>query len=106
MTLRNIAFVPRVPFDICSYNAIQEEHAITLHSTGVQIIHGRALFRKEKFGNCVEATKVVRHGNPPAHAAAALKPGKQRWIDVNDLHRLLGHAHDMFFLWDCTSVGD
>ena len=33
VTLRNVAFVPGVPFDLYSFNMIQQEHAITLDPT-------------------------------------------------------------------------
>ena len=94
VTLRNVAFVPGVPFDLCSFNVIQEEHVITLDHEGAHMLDGRVFFRKEKFGNYVEATRVARHEKPPALAAAVLRPGRQRWIDINDLHCSLGHAHD------------
>ena len=55
---------------------------------------GRVFFREEKFGNYIEATRVARREKPPALAAAVLRPGRQRWIDINDLHCSLGHAHD------------
>ena len=62
------------------------------------MLDGHVLFRKEKLGNCVEATRVVRHVNTHELTAAMLKPGKQRWIDVNDLHCSLGHVHECWFL--------
>ena len=47
----------------------------------------------EKSGNYVEATRVAGHEKPPALVAAVLRTGRQRWIDVNDLHCSLGHDH-------------
>ena len=73
MTLRNVAFVSRVPFEECSFKIIQEEHVITLDSTGAHMIDRRV---RETIGHYVEATKVVRHANTPALAAAELKPVK------------------------------
>ena len=54
----------------------------------------RVFLRKEKFCKYLEATQVERHKKPPAFAAAVLRPGRQRWIDANDLHCSLGHSHD------------
>ena len=73
---------------------IQEDHVISLDHAGAHMLDGRVLFHKEKFGNYVEATRVVRHERPSALAAAVLRPGSQRWIDVNDLHCSLGHVYD------------
>ena len=94
VTLRNVTFVPGVPFDLCSFNVIQEKHVTTLDHKGAYMLDGRVFFRKEKFGNYVEATRVARHEKPPALAAAVLRPGRQTWIDVNDLHCSLCHTHD------------
>ena len=94
VTLRDVAFVPGVPFDLCSFNVIEEDQFITLDNAGTHMLDGRMLFRKEKFGNYVEATRVARHERPSALAAAVLSPGSQRWIDVNDLHCSLGHVYD------------
>ena len=93
MTLRNVSFVPGVPFDLCSFNVIQEEHVITLDHKGAHMLDEGVFLRKEKFGNYVEATRVARHEKLPALAAAVLRPVKQRWIDAIDLHCSLGHAH-------------
>ena len=94
MILRNVAFVPGVLFFLCSLSVIQEAHVITLDHEGANMLDGGVFFRKEKLGNYVEATRVARHGKPPALAASVLRPGRQRCIDVNDLHCFLGHAHD------------
>ena len=68
VTLRDVAFVPGVPFDLCSFNVIQEEHVITLDRTGVYMLDVRVLFCKGKFGNYVKATRAERHERPPALA--------------------------------------
>ena len=94
VTLTNVAYVPGVSFDLCSFNVIQEEHVITLDHNGVHMLNGCVFFRKEMFGNYLEATRIARHEKPPASAAAVLRPGGQRWIDVGDLHCALGHTHD------------
>ena len=94
VTLRTVAFVPGAYLDLCLLNVIQEEHVITLDHEGTHMLNGRVFFRKGKFGNYVEATRVARHDKPPALAAAVLRPGRQRWIDANGMHCSLGHAHD------------
>ena len=58
------------------------------------MLDGRVLFCKEKFGNNVKATWVARPERLSALAAAVLRPGSQRWINVDDWHCSLGHAHD------------
>lgn len=58
------------------------------------MLDGRVFFHKEKFGPYVETTRVARHEKPSALAAAVLTPGRQRCIDVNNLHCFLGHTHD------------
>ena len=47
-TLRKVAFVPEVLFDLCSFNVIQEEHVINLDHEGAYMLDGRVVFRKEK----------------------------------------------------------
>ena len=71
MSLSNVAFVTGVPFDLCSFYVIQEEHAITLrsrrgpHARWTRIFP-RGEIRKLKF----EATPVARCEKPSAFAAA------------------------------------
>ena len=55
VTPRYVAFVPGVPFDVCSFNVIQENHVITLDHAGAHTLDGRVLFRKEKLGNYIES---------------------------------------------------
>ena len=105
MTLQNVAFVPGASFYLCSFNAIQGGHVTTLDRTGAHMLDGRVPFRKKKFGNYVKATRVERHANPPAFAAAVINPGKQRWIDVNDLHCSLGQAHDVVLRETARQLG-
>ena len=94
MTPRYVAFVPGVPFDVYPFNVIREDHVVTRDHAGAHMLDGRVLFRKEKLGNYVEATRVARHERPSVLAAASLRPGSQSWIDVNDLHCSLGHTND------------
>ena len=49
VTLRDVAYGPGVPFDLCSSNVIQEEHVINLDHNGAHMLNGRVFFRKEKF---------------------------------------------------------
>lgn len=56
-TLRGVAFVTAVAFDLCSFNVIQEEHGTTLDHTGAHKLDRRVFFRKEKFGN----HQMLRH---------------------------------------------
>ena len=104
-TLRNVAFLPGVPFDLCSFNVAQEEQVITLDHEGAHMLDGRVFFRKEKFGNFAEATRVEIHKKPPALATAVLGPGRQRWIDVNDSRCSLDHAHDTVLRETSRQIG-
>ena len=74
VTLRDVAFVPGVPFDLCSFNVIQEDHVITLDPTEVHMLDGDMLFRTGTFGNYVDATRVAMHDRPPALAAVPVPP--------------------------------
>ena len=47
VTLRDVPFVPGIPFDLCSFSVIHEENVITLDHAGAPILDGRVLFRKE-----------------------------------------------------------
>ena len=66
MTLRDVAFVPGVLFDLCSFNVVQEEHVITPDRTGAHMLDGHVLFRKGKVGKYVDATRVAKHEQLPA----------------------------------------
>ena len=48
---------------------------------------------------------VARHERPLELAAAVLRTGSQRWIDVNDLHCSLGHAHDVVLRETARQLG-
>ena len=104
VTLRNVSYVPGVPFDL-SFNVIQEEQVITLDHNGAHMLNGRVFFRKGKIGNYVKVTGVARHEKPPALAAVVLRPGGHRWIGVNDLHCSLGHAHDTVVRENARQMG-
>ena len=113
VTLKNVAVVLGIWFDLISFNQIQEAHPILLDKEGAHILEGRILFTKHANGNFVQATKVAHHGSPavclnhgmpattvpsatvpPAMAAAVLRPGASTPIDNNDLHASLGRAHE------------
>lgn len=65
VTLRCVASVPGVPFDLCALNVIQEENVITFGEIRTHMLEERACVREGKFGNCIEAIRVARHHNPP-----------------------------------------
>lgn len=54
-TLRNVVFVPGVPFHFCSFKVLQEEHSIALYHKGAPMLNGHVFFRKENFGDYFEA---------------------------------------------------
>ena len=113
MTLKNVAVVPGIGFDLISFNSIQETHPVLLDKEGAYILGSRILFTKHANGNYVQATKVTHHGTPavclnpgmpattvpsdtvpPTIAAAVLRPGATTSADINYLHASLGHAHE------------
>ena len=113
VTLKNVAVVPGIWFDLISFNQIQETHPILLNKEGAHILGGRILFTKHANGNNVQATKVAHHGSPAvclnprmpattvpsatvplAMAAAILRPVASTSMNINDLHASLGHAHE------------
>ena len=52
-------------------------------------------FDKERNGNYVQATRVVRGSRgSPAMVAAVMRSGRQRSMNINDMHYSLGHAND------------
>ena len=112
-TLKNVAGVSGIWFDLISFNQIQEAHPVLLDKEGGHILGSRILFTKHANGNYVQATKVDHDGSPavclnpgmpattvpsatvpPAMAAAVLRPGATTSADTNDLHVSLGHAHE------------
>ena len=110
MTLKNVAVVPGIWFDLIYVNQIQETHPVLLDQEGAHILGSRILFTKHANGNYLQATKVAHDGSPtvclnpattvpsatvpPAMAAAVLRPGATTSADINDLHVSLGHAHE------------
>ena len=113
VTLKNVAVVPGIWFDLISFNQIQEAHPVLLDKGGAHILGSRILFTKHASGNYVQATKVAHVGSPavclnpgmpattapsatvpPAMAAAVLRPGATTSADINHLRVSLGHAHD------------
>ena len=113
VTLKNVAVVPGIWFDLISFNQIQETHPVLLDKEGTHILGSRIFFTKHANWNCVQATKVAYHGSlavylnpgmpattvpsatvPSAMAAAVLRPGATTSTDINDLHASLGHTHE------------
>lgn len=64
ITLRNVAFVPGLPFGLCSFNVIHE-NIYVLDDGEAHNFDGRVLFRQKKFRNIVEGTRGARHDKPP-----------------------------------------
>ena len=99
VTLREVSFVPGVWYELMSFNIIQETEDIVLNKTGAHMLRGRVRFGKERNGNYVQATRVARDSRgPPATVAAVMRPGRQRSMNINDMHYSLGHANDATLL--------
>ena len=59
------------------------------------MLRGRVRFYKEGNGNYVQATPVARGSRgPPAMVAAVMRPGRQRSMNINDMHYSPGHANN------------
>ena len=56
VTVRNVAFVAGMLFDLSSFNIIRVENVIALDHEGAQMLDGRVLVRSEKLGNFAVAT--------------------------------------------------
>ena len=70
VTLKNVAVVPGIWFDLISFNQIQEAHPVLLDKEGAHIL-GSRIFFKHANGNYVQAIKVAHDGSP----AVCLNPG-------------------------------
>ena len=95
VTLRKVSFVPGLWYEFMFFNIAQETEDIVLNKTGAHLLRGRVRFDKERNGNYVQATRVTRGSrDPPAMVAAVMRPGRQRSMNINDMHYSLGHAND------------
>ena len=87
VTLREVSFVPGLWYELISFNIIQETEDIVLNKTGAHMLRRRVHFDKEKNGNYVQATRMARGSRgPPAMVAAVMRPGRQRSMNINDMH--------------------
>ena len=95
VTLREVSFVPGLWYELMPFNTIQETEDNVLSRTGApHMLRGRVRFDKERNGNYVQATRVVRGSRgPPAMVATAMRPCRQRSMDANDMHYSPGHAN-------------
>ena len=95
VTLRDVAYIPGLWYELLSFNIIQESEQIILDKTGARMLGGRVRFSKDKNGNYIRATRVPEGSRgPPAMVAAVMLPGRQRSISIDDLHYALGHANN------------
>ena len=86
ITLRDIAYVPGFPFDLCSLNVVMDNYRFWCDRKGAHMLDGRFVFRKTKNGSYLQETRVPRDGDFQPMIAAVLAPGQQKSIDINDLH--------------------
>lgn len=92
VTLRDVVFVPGAYVGIYSFTMFQKDHVITVDHTWAHVLDGSKLFGNDKFRNFIKATQVATHENTPPVPAAVVRPCRQSWVDVNDLHCSLGQA--------------
>ena len=105
VTLKNVAVVPGLAFDLMSFNCIQEKHDILMNHDGTWILDGRVHFFKLPAGNYIQATRVKHDADPPAMVAAMMRPGQQWGINNDDLHISLGHTNDAIARETATQMG-
>ena len=87
VTLREVVFVPDLWYELMSFNIIQETENIVLNKTGAHMLRGRVRFDKERNGNYVQATRVARGSRGlPAMVAAVMRPGRQRSMNIKNMH--------------------
>ena len=91
VTLESVAVVPGLAFDLMTSSCIQEKHDVF---DGTWIRDGRVHFVKLPAGNYTQAIRVKHGADPPAMAAAMIRPGQQRGINNDDLQISLGHTND------------
>ena len=94
VTIRDMAVVKGLQFDLFSLNKSQDYHDVFMNRTGTYTLEDKVHFTKFPTGNYIAAVRLEPGGNPPPMLAALMRPGPQRSIDVNDLPLALGHAHD------------
>ena len=94
VTLREVLFVPGLWYELISFN-IQETENIVLNKTGAHMLRRRVRFDMERNGYYVQATRVARgFCGAPVTVAAGMWSGRQRSININDIHYSLGHVND------------
>ncbi|CAB1102148.1 unnamed protein product [Ectocarpus sp. CCAP 1310/34] len=97
VTLKNVAVAHGLVLNLISLNRVQERHRIVLDHAGASSMEGKVKFTKYDDGNFVQATRVAhgprRDSRPlPVLAAAAMRPGPPRSMNINDFRYSLGHA--------------
>ena len=58
ITLRNVAVVPGLAYDLMSFNLMQEAFHITLTESGAHMLQGHIMFTKTQHGSYVQASRV------------------------------------------------
>ena len=87
--------MPGLWYELMSFNIIQEMDDIFLNKTGAHMLRGRVHFDKERNGNYVQTTRVMRGSRgPPAIVAAVMQPGRLGSMNINYMYYSLGHAND------------
>eukprot|EP00903_Cladosiphon_okamuranus_P018790 g17286.t1 len=95
VTLENVAVAPGLMYNLISLSQLQRQQSILLDATGAWLLGNRVHFSLLGNGNYIQGTRV-RPGEPnsaPAMAAAVIRPGKQKCMNINDLHHALAHRN-------------
>lgn len=95
-TLLDLAVCDGLMYNLISFSLLQKQQSILLDESGA-LLHGNGIhFTLLGNGNYVQGTRVPPDdpGSPPAIAAAVIKPGRQRSMNINDMHQALGHKNE------------
>lgn len=77
------------------HSQLQRKQKIMLDSTGAWLLGNRIHFSLLGNGNYIQGTRVPPYqpDSSPAIAAAVIRPGKQKSMNINDMHHAAGHRN-------------
>eukprot|EP00752_Nemacystus_decipiens_P015776 g14086.t1 len=95
VTLENVAVAPGLMYNLISLSQLQRQQPILLDAMGAWLLGNRVHFSLLGNGNYIQGTRVrpCEPGSAPVMAAAVIRPGKQKCMNINDLHHALAHRN-------------
>lgn len=93
--LEGVVVTPGLMFNLISFGQLQRKQSIMLDETGAWLLGHQVHFSFLGNGNYIQGTRVPPHEpeSPPAMAATIIRPGKQKCMNINDLHHSLAHLN-------------